>query len=230
MATLDVAAAGTGTLVGALTAVPALQDNALLTLEHVKAHLQITSAEQDAAVITYINGCSDAMETLTGRRLVSRTYTDEYLYVRAHRVLGIEWLDVESPITALISLSIEGTAQTLWMPGAPGTPQDADVFVLAGRDPKHGRDRIIRPAGWWDGMFVRRTYTAGYGGTGPDAVPIPGDLEQAVLTLATDWYYLQTRQAEPVISRSAGAETVTYVNEALPRRFPLLINAYRRWP
>ena len=230
MTNLDTAAGGTGTLVGALTAVPMLQDNALLTLDQVKAHLQITSAEQDAALITYINGVSDAVETLTGRRLVSRTYTDEYLYVQADRVLGLAWLDVESPITGLANLDVGGTAQSLWQPGSPGAPDERDVFLLEGRDPKHGRDRLVRPAGWWDGTLVRRTYTAGYGGTGPDAVPIPGDLQQAVLTLVTDWYYLQTRQAEPVISRSAGAETVTYVNEALPRRFPLLINAYRRWP
>lgn len=203
-----------------------LQDNALLTLEELKAALQITASDQDAALEAFINGCSDAVESLTGRRLASRTYTAEYLTIRAEWVLGIEWLDVEWPITALDLLQIDGAGQTVWLPGNPGSPDTFDVYVLEARDPKHGRDRIFRPAGWPVGALVRRTYTAGYGA---DPFGIPGDLKQAVLTLAGDWYYRKTRQADPVISRSAGAETITYVNEALPRTFPTLVNQYRRW-
>ena len=206
-----------------------LQDNALLTLAELKAALAIKGTEQDLTLATFIDTCSDALETLTGRRLKSRTYTDEYVYVRADRVLGIEWLDVEWPITALTTLAIGGTAQTLWQPGSPGSPEDHDVFILEARDPKHGRDRLYRPGGWRADTLVTRTYTAGYGVTGPPTFPIPADLKQAVISLAVDWYYLRTRQADPVISRTAGAETVTYVNEALPRRFPTLLNAYRRW-
>ena len=201
----------------------ALQDNALLTLEELKAFLQISSAEQDAALEVLINGCSDAVESLAGRQLASRTYTDEYVYVLPEWVHGPAWLDVEYPITALAAVSLNGTAQTIWMPGDLGHPEDSDVYVLAARDPKHGPDRLYRLAGWPVGALVRRTYTAGYS-------PIPGDLTQAVLTLAGDWYYRRSRQADPVISRSAGAETVTYVNEALPRTFPTLLNSYRRWP
>jgi uncharacterized phiE125 gp8 family phage protein len=207
----------------------ALPDNALVTIAELKAALQIKGTEQDLALASFITACSDGVETLTGRRLTSRTYTDEYLYVRADRVLGIEWLDVEWPITALTNLDVAGMLQSLWQPGSPGSPEDRDVFILEGRDPKHSRDRIYRPGGWVAGTFIRRTYTAGYGAAGPPAMPIPADLKQAVLALAVDWYYARTRQADPVISRTAGAETVTYVNEALPRRFPTLLNAYRRW-
>jgi uncharacterized phiE125 gp8 family phage protein len=207
-----------------------LPDNALVTIAELKGGLQIKGTEQDLALATFITACSDAVETLTGRRLTSRVYTDEYVYVRADRVLGIEWLDVEWPITALTAVILSGTAQTLWQPGIPGSPEDAEVFLLEARDPKHGRDRLYRPGGWPVGALIQRTYTAGYGGAGPPTLPIPADLKQAVLALAVDWYYARTRQAEPVISRTAGAETITYVNEALPRRFPTLLNAYRRWP
>jgi uncharacterized phiE125 gp8 family phage protein len=208
----------------------AVHDNALLTIGELKIALGIKGTEQDVALAGFINTTSDALETFTGRRLKSRTYTDEYCYVQADRVLDSAWLDVESPITALTNLDVAGTAQSLWQPGSPGSPEDRDVFILEGRDPKHGRDRIYRPGGWVAGTLVRRTYTAGYGVAGPPAFPIPGDLTQAVLTLAVDWYYGRSRQADPVISRSAGAETVTYVNEHLPRKFPTLLNAYRRWP
>jgi uncharacterized phiE125 gp8 family phage protein len=202
----------------------ALQDNALLTIAELKAALNIKGTEQDVALADFVNVCSDAMETFTGRRLVSRTYTDLYAYV--DRVLGTGWLDVEWPITALTGLTVGATIQTVWMPGDLGIPTDFDAFVLDGPDPKHARDRIYRPGGWTPGGMVKLTYTAGYGVPG---FPIPGDLKQAVKSLAGDWYYYRTRQAEPVISRSAGAETVTYVNEALPRRFAALLNSYRRW-
>jgi uncharacterized phiE125 gp8 family phage protein len=207
----------------------ALPDNALVTIAELKGALQIKGTEQDLALASFITACSDGVETLTGRRLVSRTYADEYLYVRADRVFGIEWLDVEWPITAVTAVVVSGTPQTLWQPGSSGSPEDAEVFLLEARDPKHGRDRLYRPGGWPIGALIQRTYTAGYGGSDPPASPIPADLKQAVLALAVDWYYARTRQADPVISRTAGAETVTYVNEALPRRFPTLLNAYRRW-
>ena len=208
----------------------ALQDNALLTIAELKTALAIKGTEQDVALADFINACSDALESFTGRRLKSRTYTDEYLYVHSDAVLGNAWLDVEWPITTLTAVAVGGTDQLLWQPGDPGSPEDADVFVLEARDPKHGRDRLYRRGtGWPCGTLVRRTYTAGYGVVGPPAFPIPGDLKQAVIALAVDWYFARTRQADPIISRSAGAETVTYVNEALPRRFPTLLNAYRRW-
>jgi uncharacterized phiE125 gp8 family phage protein len=207
----------------------ALQDNALLTIGELKAALTIKGTEQDVAIAQFINVCSDAMETHTGRRLKSRIYTDEYLYVQRDRVLGIEWLDVEHPITMLTNIDVSGVAQSLWQPGSPGSPEDRDVFVLEGRDPKHGRDRLWRRAGWPDGALVRRTYTAGYGAVDPPGFPIPGDLKEAVLSLAVEWYYLRTRQAEPVIARSSGGETVTYVNDSLPRRFTALLASYRRW-
>jgi uncharacterized phiE125 gp8 family phage protein len=206
-----------------------LADNALLTVAELKAALTIANTTQDLALAGFIGACSDALETLTGRRLKSRAYTGEYLYVKAERVLGCEWLDVEYPITALTLLEVDGAAQTIWMPGDAGSPEDQDVFVLEARDPKHGRDRIFRRSGWPPGAFVKRTYTAGYGVVGPPAFPIPGDLKEAILALAVDWYYLRTRQAEPVISRSTAGETITYVSTALPRRFGALIAAYRRW-
>jgi uncharacterized phiE125 gp8 family phage protein len=206
----------------------ALQDNALLTMAEFKSHLKILNTDQDLLIANFINVCSDAMETFTARRLMSHTYIDEWVRVDPMLMLGLAWLDVQSPITALLSVEIAGTPQTTWMPGDPGSPDSVDVYVLDGRggDPKHGRDRLYRTRGWtWDSL-VKRTYTAGYGVPG---FPVPGDLKEAILTLAEDWYYKRDRQADPVISRSSTGETVTYVNDALPRRFASLIGAYRRW-
>jgi hypothetical protein len=211
------------------TSAPALQDNALLTLAELKAALNVKNNDQEVALAQLIGEISDATESFFGRRLKTRAYTGEYLYVKADRVLGCEWLDVEWPITALTLLEVDGTAQTIWMPGDAGSPEDKDVFVLEARDPKHGRDRIFRRGGWPIGALVKRTYTGGYGVVGPPAFPIPGDLKECVRSLAVDWYYTRTRQAEPVVSRSTAGETITYVNEALPRRFRALANAYRRW-
>jgi uncharacterized phiE125 gp8 family phage protein len=206
-----------------------LQDNALLTVAELKAALGIKSTDQDVALVAFIGACSDCLETHTGRRLKSRTYTDEYRYVEADQVLGATWLDVEWPITAIAALEVNGVAQTVWLPGDAGSPEDKDVYVLEARDPKHGRDRLYRRSGWTPGSLVKRTYTAGYGVAGPPAFPIPGDLKEAMRTLAVDWYYHRTRQSEPVVSRATSGETVTYVNEAFPRRFRPLMTAYKRW-
>jgi len=162
----------------------ALPDNALVTIAELKAALQITGTEQDRTLASFITACSDGVETLTGRRLTSRTYTDEYLYVRADRVVGIEWFDVEWPITAVTAVVVSGTPQTLWEPGAAGSPEDAEVFLLEARDPKHGRDRLYRPGGWPIGALIQRTYTAGYGGAGAPGLPIPAHPKQAALALA----------------------------------------------
>jgi uncharacterized phiE125 gp8 family phage protein len=211
------------------TAAFTLQDNALLTFAELRHALAIKGNDQDLFLAQFINTCSDALETQTGRRLKSRTYTDLYRRVWPDKVLAGAWLDLEWPITTLAAVEIDGTVQTLWMPGDAGSPEDKDVYVLDDHDPKHGRDRLHKTSGWCGGELVKLTYTAGYGVVGPPAFPIPGDLKQAIVVLARDWYYLRDRQAQNVQSRAMQGEAVTYINDALPRQFRALINSYRRW-
>ena len=199
-----------------------LQDNAILTMAEFKRHLKIQNTDQDLAIAGYINACSDALETLTGRRLASRAYNDEYVQIDSRQVAGIAWYGWQTPILMLTSLELAGTLQSLWQPGSPGYPDERDVYVLDSADPKHGRDCVYRPAGWPWGALVKRTYTAGYG-------TIPGDLKEAALVLGEDWYYKRDRQSDPVVSRSSTGETVTFINDAIPRRYQALIAAYRRW-
>lgn len=216
------------------SALSPLQDNALLSLEEIRAALNIktgdsdlsATASQDAALADFINTCSDALETQTGRRLRSRAYANLYRRIKADKLTGCAWLDVEWPITALTLVEVGGTEQTLWMPGDAGSPEEKQVYVLEGHDPKHGRDRLYRTGGWSAGALAKLTYTAGYGVTG---FPIPGDLKQAIIVLARDWYYLRDRQAQNVQSRAMQGEAVTYINDALPRQFRALIDSYRRW-
>jgi uncharacterized phiE125 gp8 family phage protein len=216
------------------SALAPLQDNALLSLEELRAALNIKhggseisgTESSEAALAEFINACSDALETQTGRRLKSRTYTDLYRRVWPDKVLAGAWLDLEWPITTLTAVEIDGTAQTTWMPGDAGHPDEKQVYVLEGTDPKHGRDRLHKTSGWCGGELVKLTYTAGYG---PNGFPIPGDLKQAIVVLARDWYYLRDRQHQNVLSRSLQGEAVTYINDALPRQFRALVNSYRRW-
>lgn len=212
-----------------------LNTNALLTLQELKDSIPgLTSSGQDSVLETFINATSDTLETLTGRRLKSRAYTNLYRFVRPGTVwhppgfVSAAWLDVEWPITALTALAIAEEPQTIWMPGDAGEPDDQDVWVLDDPDPKHARDRLYRGGGWKEGQKVKLTYTAGYGDAGAIA-PIPEDLKQAIKVLARDWYHLRSRQAENIASRSIQGEAVTYVNDALPRQFRSLIHSYRRW-
>src|SRR5262245_19865532 len=111
----------------------ALQSNALLTVDELKAALLLTTSVPQPQLEDLINKVSDGLESWTGRRLRSRAYTNLYLPIRSDRVLrSREWLDVEWPITALTSLSIDGEDQSRWFPGDAGTPDDFDVYVLEG--------------------------------------------------------------------------------------------------
>lgn len=207
----------------------ALQDNALLSFAELRHALAIKGTDQDLSLSHFINACADALESWTGRRLRSRTYTGLVQRVRDQDVQTDEvaeaWLDVEWPITAIASITVDGTAQTIWMPGDPGNPDTKDVYVLPGRDPKRAQSRLYKAGGWRIGAWVQWTYTGGYGAAG---FPIPGDLKQPTVVLARDWYYLRDRQVQNIQSRSLQGEATTYINEALPRQFQALIVAYQR--
>lgn len=206
----------------------ALQDNALLTEAEVRDALKLTATTlPDADAQRLANLVSDRLETETGRRLKSRTYTTEVVSVQASALLGTAWLGTEYPITGLATIQLGGQSQTTWMPGDAGSPDAQDVFVLEAADPKHGRDRLIRPAGWPVGALVTRTYTAGYGAV--PAFPIPEDLKDAARMLVRHVYYAQDRQATNVASRSDGAMTITYANVPVPTDIVPILRAYRRW-
>ena len=201
----------------------ALQANALLTLAEAKAALAITGASQDPILEGLINGVSDEIETLLGRRLIAATYTGVRLDGNGQCLL----ISPEWPITAVASCSLADVAQTIWMPGDSDAPEDHDVLVRDGADPKHSRWGIYRWAGWPLGMSnVKLTYTAGYGAVG---FALPGDLKEAAAELLRERYHRQTRQEQGVSSRSVMGESVTFMPVSLGPGFWRTIAAYRRW-
>lgn len=205
-----------------------LADNALLTEAEVRDALKMTAATlPDAEAQTLANAVSDRFEAETGRRLKSRTYTDQWTLVRTviDDEHGQAWRDVQAPITALTLIEIDGVVQTLWMPGDAGRPDDREVWVLPGDDPKKAQDRLYRKVGWALGQLVKRTYTAGYG---VGAFLIPEDLKEAARATVRHFHLARDRQATNVASRSSGMETIIYANLPLPIDALPVLGLYRR--
>ena len=205
----------------------ALQDNALVTLAEAKVGLKLTGATSDAAVETLINAVSDRIEGLTGRRLKTRTYANLRLDGPGRHLLT----EVDWPITAISACVLDETTQTVWFPGDAGEPDDKDVYVVDGRDPKTTRWALYRWSRWSLGVAnIKLSYTAGYGAATPaGSPPIPEDLKAAAIMLFRHWWYLQDRQAQGVQSRSIGAESVTYLTAPVPSEAKPILTAYTRW-
>jgi len=198
---------------------PDLQENALLTLAEARAAIKVTTAENNAELARLINVVSDRFETETARRLKSRVYPAAQMGAAGEPILP----EVEWPITTLTAVTVAGTLQTQWMPGDAGNPDDFDVVLLDTRERRH----LFRRAGWGSGVaHITLHYTAGYG---VDGTAIPADLREGALQTLRHFWYLTDRQQAAVASRSAGAETITYLNTALPAEVWPVLRAYRRW-
>jgi uncharacterized phiE125 gp8 family phage protein len=210
---------------------PDLVPHALLTLAEARETLGLTTAAENPLLARLINTVTDDLETLTGRRLKTRTYTTSVTRVRLEhlREEGWAWTGLEWPITTLTSVEVDDTAQTLWVPGDVGDPEDFDVYLLDDRPAPHSRDRLYRTSGWMPGSRVVVTYTAGYGTA---ANPIPSDLRDLVQARLRERYRAETRMTDDVQSRSTGGESVSYGAPGGPgqwTRMSQTLASYRRW-
>lgn len=138
-----------------------LNDNALLTLAEAQDVLKIGATDTTQAPIleTLVNAISDMLERKTRRRLRSRTYTT----LRSDGPGRPMFAAVEWPIIAITLLELDDVAQTLWLPGDTGKPQDFDVYLKDGSDPKSFRRWLYRWKDWTLGVAnIKQSYTAGY--------------------------------------------------------------------
>jgi uncharacterized phiE125 gp8 family phage protein len=106
----------------------ALASWALLTLDEVKEWLEVEDYSSDVLLERLIEATSLAVEALCGRKLASRTYTDE-LYCGT----GTRWLTLrEFPVTSVTSIEF---LQSVSASGSTWDDQDrtsSRQAVLAG--------------------------------------------------------------------------------------------------
>jgi len=147
-----------------------LKDTALVSLDEAHSFLSC-GADQHARLQDRINEASDLVESWCNRPLKARVFT-------AERVEG-PWgpklfprFPLCSPIhrTAPVTITVDGTAQTVWKLEADGDRSDFDVLVH--------ENHFFRRQGWRycsysaDPYNVVLTYTGGFD-------PIPDELKLA---------------------------------------------------
>ncbi len=181
-----------------VTAPPAIEP---VSVAEARAHLRVTSAEEDPLIARLIVAARSEVERRTRRALIAqswRLYLDRW---PAGRVVRL-------PVTPVAAV----TAVTVYdEDGIPGA-LDPDAYQLDGKAAP-ARLRVAAGVPGSGGRFngIEIDFTAGYG---PAADDVPAPLIQAVLLLVAHWYE----------HREAGVEVAT---AHMPFGFSGLVAGYR---
>lgn len=185
-----------------------LAEHSLVTVEDLAQAFGLQSTE-DLNLVAALNEAADRLERETGRRLLSTGYTN----VRLDPVDGCRLWALEWPITAVASLTVDGTAQTVWLSEADGDPDDFQVRLRGDPNPNDPQARryLERAGGWWSGpLGIKVSYTAGH--TRANA---PAELKEAAILLALDTFVRRDRRRLEEVSVSLNGQATTYESNRL---------------
>lgn len=201
-----------------------LAANALVDLATAKVYLKVTGTADDAVIEGLINRASDLCEGWCNRAFKTATHTNTRLAGVWSRCLLLRSVPLNT--SAIVSVTVDGTVQTVWRTEADGAdPSTFDVMV-ASFEPEGltGPDHLYREQGWWptngNPYNVLLTYTGGY-------ATIPDDLQQASLYVAQKLYRDQQKQLAEVVSVTTAAGGQTLLDNFLPRMAQTLLTPYR---
>ena len=200
----------------------ALDANALVTLQVAKDFLKLTGSADDAVLELLINRASDAAEAFCRRPLKEKMLTNVRMVGPCHPRLPL--LAVPVKTSATVSVTLDGTALTVWKTEADGDPADFDA-MLASFHPEgsRGPDHLYRAAGWFGGSVqpynVLLSYTGGF-------ASVPDDLQQACLYLVQRLFRDYQKQITDVVSVQTAAGGIQLLDTAMPRVCELLLAPY----
>jgi hypothetical protein len=178
----------------------------LATLADLKLYLDIPAANTtgDTELTRLLNMASAYVEQYLARTLTSATFTERRSGACTD-VLSVR----NAPITAVTSLTIDGTA----IAASDGTTgyyfEGESVYLLGPQKFTRGRKNILL------------VYTGGY-----DPSAIPADIVHSVIEIAAQAY----REKEWIgfTSKSLAGETVAFARSGLPESAKNALNPYRR--
>lgn len=203
-----------------------LQANALLSLEEGRAYLGV-GASEDEVVKALINRMSDYAEGPNGanRPLVERAFTA--LRLEAQRTPRLRTRAVPIKTAATLTVSLDGTALTVWKEEADGDPNDFDVVV--GGDGAGVPTFLERACGWHgcSPFPILLAYTGGW----PQA-SLPGDLKEAAELMLLDAWRRRSgagSSGSDIQSFTAGPVSpgVTFREDRIPMKAREILNAHR---
>jgi uncharacterized phiE125 gp8 family phage protein len=150
-----------------------------ITIQEIRAQCRVDDPSEDALLMAYVRGATDAVEQLTGLRLIDQIW--EYTVDAFPERCG--WIRLPlAPLLALVSvvyLDAQGAAQTLpvqtYLLGGLGSTTPARIILAPNQ---------TWPATWHGLGSVMIRFRAGW----VDHNGIPEGLRQAVLMLASYWF------------------------------------------
>jgi hypothetical protein len=211
---------------------------ALTIVADVKARLGITGSEDTDLLQTMVNGASRMLETLTGRLLKQRTYTNVFFNGNGQQFFTGDPLTeppgwslsgpdtiqqsawgrvLETPLEAPTAITITDVAQTI---GDDPATKDVQVILLG--KPSGLGDGLYRAAGWPCGTNnIKMTYKGGF-------ATVPEDLAEAAILTVVAWWTDKDRKYTRLISFGAQGESVTLERTAIPSVARDLIQPFKR--
>jgi uncharacterized phiE125 gp8 family phage protein len=182
-----------------------------ISIQEVRAQCRVDSVDEDALLMAYVRSATDAVEQMSGLRLIDQTW--EYTVDAFPERCG--WIRLPlAPLLALTSivyLDAQGAAQTLpvttYLLGGLGSTTPARIILAPNQQ---------WPSTWHGLGSVMIRFRAGW----IDWNGIPESLRQAVLLLACHWFENRSTSA-------AGPDygPVSYI----PFGVRELIDPYRIW-
>jgi|FLYL01.1.fsa_nt_gi hypothetical protein len=197
---------------------------ALLEIAEARAWLGASPAD-DPLVQAAIDAATELLEGPAGcnRPLRRATYTDLRLVGPWGRRLYLRAAPVD--VAAVITLTVDGVAQTVWRTEADGARDTFDVWV-AGDDPWDtlGRaNHLYRQVGWrsaGDPWNVRLSYRGGFD-------PVPDDLREAALYVVQKFVRDAQKGLADVSTVTLPSGSITLLDIPMPRTARLALMRYR---
>jgi uncharacterized phiE125 gp8 family phage protein len=150
-----------------------------ISIQEIRAQCRVDSADEDALLMAYVRSATDAIEEMTGLRLLDQTW--EYSIDAFPARCG--WIRLPlAPLLALVSIVYQdstGTVQTL----------SVDIYLIRGLGSAQPAQLILAPGKTWPSTWhglgsVMIRFRAGW----VDWNGVPEALRQAVMMLACHWF------------------------------------------
>jgi hypothetical protein len=204
-----------------------LSADALVTLAEAKAYLNHTGTAEDTQIETAINKASDYVQSALGwGPIKTRTQTWRLPpYCGLCLYAPIRPIDV----TATVTITIDGTAQTVWRSSADDPQTGKDVIVVSSVSGSSlCPDQFYRAAGWTGAGLLPEPILLTYTGGFASASALPGRIREAFELILSKFFKDEIHQNPDTVVYSNSVGTVTRVDTEIPRRARELLDRDRQ--
>lgn len=170
--------------------------NPAVTLDVMRAHLRVTTTDDDTLIATYTAAATDYVERIIDRALITRTLSQTVTRAPVPRQVALSptptlyplnWpLAYPRPLIELRRAPLIAVSAVTWRDlDAVSTTLTAGTDYVADATQEPGQVRLAASLSFPNANALTVTYTAGYGATA-DAVPI--SLRQAIMIMTAHMY------------------------------------------